>query len=272
MQSEYEAVTFPDPELPIIFHFDISRPESQFAIHWQDSLELLYFVEGEAEVRSDTVCQHFTTGEVAVINSNHIHDVRAVTPVCLYYCLLADRELCQRLGVPIGELRFRLRVSDPEAREYFDMIVDEMMTKNAFYKSAVKADLGRLLVHLCRHWLDAWDFEEVKRDNRLDMVKAAIRYIREHLSEDLSVETISAAAGFSKYYFCRGFKEITGRTVIDYLNYTRCGYARQLLASGRYNVSEAAERSGFGNLSYFTKIYKKYIGELPSKSEKEARL
>ena len=268
--SEYEAVLFPDPELPVIFHQDILRPDAQFALHWQDSLELLYFIEGEAEVRSDTLCQRMAAGDIAVINSNHIHDIRALTRVCRYYCLLVERELCQRLGVPMGEVLFQLQVSDPTAREYFDMIVDEMMTRGSYYKAAVRADLGGLLVHLCRHWLETRSFEGKKTDKRLEMVKFSVRYIQEHLSEELTVEKISTAAGFSKYYFCRGFKEITGRTVIDYLNYTRCGWARQLLSSGRYNVSEAAERSGFSNLSYFSKTYKRYIGELPSQAERQA--
>ena len=267
-QFPYETAVFTDPELPVIFHLDTVRSGNQFNIHWQDSLEMLYVIEGEAEVASDTLRQNIRTGEIAVINSNHIHDIRAVAPVCRYYCMLADRELCEQLGAPIGELRFQLRVSDSPAREYFDMIVDEMLTRSAYYKAAVRADLGGLLVHMCRHWLEARDFDGGRADKRLDMVKAAIRFIQLHFAESLSVEQISAAAGFSKYYFCRGFKEITGRTVVDYLNYTRCGHARRLLASGRYNVSESAEHSGFSNLSYFTKTYKKYMGELPSQAER----
>ena len=57
----------------------------------------------------------------------------------------------------------------------------------------------------------------------------------------------------------------------NYLNYTRCSYARKLLASGRYNVSESAEHSGFSNLSYFAKTYKKYMGELPSQVERKPK-
>lgn len=264
----YENVAFDDPELPVIFHLDTTWLGRPFTIHWHDSLEVHYFIEGEAEVMSDAQRQHFRTGEIAVINSNHIHEVKALTPVCRYYCLLADRELCEQLGAPIGELNFRLRVSDATAREYFDMIVDEMLTRSAYYKPAVRSDLGGFLVHLCRHWLESRAFDSGRKDNRLDMVKAAIRYIQLHLAEDLTVEKISAAAGFSKYYFCRGFKEITGRTVVDHINYTRCCYARRLLLSGKCNVSESAELSGFSNLSYFAKTYKKYMGELPSKVER----
>ena len=138
-----------------------------------------------------------------------------------------------------------------------------------YYQAAVRANLGGLLVHLCRNWLEEADFQNAKQDKKLYMVKTAIRYIREHMTENLTVESISTAVGFSKYYFCRTFKEMTGQTVIDYINATRCGFARWLLLSGRYNVSETAERSGFTNLSYFTKIYKKYMGQLPSQAGRQ---
>lgn len=262
--SEYESVLFPDPDLPVIFHLDTLCFESKFTIHWQDNLELLYFIEGEAKVQSGALCREFHTGDLAVINNSHLHNIQAVTPVCRYYCLLAEREFCQSLGAATDELCFCLRVHDPVVRQYFDQIVTEMLTKKAYYQAAVRANLGGLFVHLCRNWLEEADFQNATQDKRLYMVKTAIRYIREHMTENLTVESISAAVGFSKYYFCRTFKEMTGQTVINYINAARCGFARWLLLSGRYNVTEAAEQSGFANLSYFTKNYKKYMGQLPS--------
>ena len=54
--------------------------------------------------------------------------------------------------------------------------------------------------------------------------------------------------------------------MVDYLNFLRCENAQLLLASGRCNVRESAERCGFHNDSYFTRIYKQQIGELPSET------
>ena len=72
----------------------------------------------------------------------------------------------------------------------------------------------------------------------------------------------------SKYYFCRIFKNITGSTVIKYLNMYRCMKARELLSSGKYTVSEAALECGFENMSYFSKTYKAYSGSVPSMAKK----
>ena len=70
--------------------------------------------------------------------------------------------------------------------------------------------------------------------------------------------------GFSKYYLCRTFRQITGSTVVDYLNSLRCAHALQLLSSGEYTVGECAEKCGFRNLSYFAKVYRRYRGCSPS--------
>ena len=71
----------------------------------------------------------------------------------------------------------------------------------------------------------------------------------------------------SKYYFCRAFKQATGQTVTQYINWVRCSHARRLLASGECNVGEAAERCGFHNLSYFTRVYRRQYGRVPSKEK-----
>ncbi|ELP5185316.1 helix-turn-helix transcriptional regulator, partial [Clostridium perfringens] len=71
----------------------------------------------------------------------------------------------------------------------------------------------------------------------------------------------------SKYYTCRTFKEVTGKTILDYINHIRCINARNLILYNGYTISESAYKSGFNNLSYFSKTYKKYMGLLPSEEK-----
>ncbi|MEG2570295.1 MAG: AraC family transcriptional regulator, partial [Clostridia bacterium] len=94
-----------------------------------------------------------------------------------------------------------------------------------------------------------------------------VAYINKNFAHALTIEDISASVGFSKYYLCRMFKELTGQTVFEYLNFVRCVRAKLLLGTGEYNVSQVAELCGFSNLSYFTKQYKRNVGTLPSKEK-----
>jgi len=67
----------------------------------------------------------------------------------------------------------------------------------------------------------------------------------------------------SEVNFRRLFREHTGKTPIEYRNELRLDKAKTMLQSGEYNVSECAELTGFSNLSFFIKLYKKKYGYTP---------
>lgn len=266
-ESYYENLFFPDPELPLIFHFDQIQSGTEFVMHWQDSPELLYFTEGRAEVVSDIQKVECQTGDVAWIGSGSLHNVRALTAQCGYHCLIVDREFLEKQGIPAADLSLKLRISDRRFRGYFDTLIHEMEQKGPYYKASVRSQLMEMGVCACRDYQESRREATQAQSRKIRMVKEAIRYLQEHFAQSVTVDEVAAAVGFSKYYFSRGFKEITGRTLVDYLNVIRVSHARRLLASGRFNVSESAERSGFTNLSYFTKTYRRYVGNLPSQEE-----
>ncbi len=95
--------------------------------------------------------------------------------------------------------------------------------------------------------------------------------MKKHYAEPITITNLAATLGFTKYYFCHVFNEITGSTVINHLNYIRCKNARKLILSGRCNITEAAGQCGFTNMSYFARIYKNVIGQLPSETKAEAK-
>lgn len=70
----------------------------------------------------------------------------------------------------------------------------------------------------------------------------------------------------SEVNFRRIFKEYTGKTPVEYRNDLRLEDAKSRIESGEYNVSEAAEASGFVNLSFFSRLYKKKYGHTPKQT------
>lgn len=267
MQSSfYEHLVHSDPDFPIIFHSDCIKIEhNDFLMHWHESPELLYFWQGSAVVTCDAAPVNAAAGDLVVVNSCALHSIRTLTSTCNYYCLIVDKAFCDEFALPVGEVSIRPLINDAAVCSRFASIAEEMEAAAPYYKTAVKAEVIALLTRLFR--IASEDAIPVSHDKRLDMVREAITYIRQHYKEALTVEIISAHVGFSKYYFCRVFHEITGKTVVDYINFMRCDHARKLLADGHCNVGESAEQSGFHNLSYFSKTYKRYMGVLPSECE-----
>jgi AraC-like DNA-binding protein len=101
---------------------------------------------------------------------------------------------------------------------------------------------------------------------------ARLYHARELLTEQLqnppSLADLARQCGFNHNRLNRGFKELFGQTVYDYLRTLRLEKARNLLASGEYNVTEACMDVGYTNLSHFAKMYRKHFGLSPIKDRK----
>lgn len=104
------------------------------------------------------------------------------------------------------------------------------------------------------------DLTEIQRYR----MQKAISHIHENLRENYSVAELARIAGFSESYFSKLFRQITGQSVITYQNSLRVTHARNLIQLGDCNVSEAAAAVGFRDIYYFSRMYKKLLGETPS--------
>ena len=263
----YENHIHADPHFPIIFHLDrVNSTSPTFGFHWHEGVEILFFLEGEATVYSDAVRLRAEAGCTVVINSNHLHAIYSPPPGCLYFCLIVDKNFCQGFGVSISNLVFSSLINDPLIRAYFERIAEEKEREQPYYTAAITAEVVRLMIYLCRNYAEpqADTASPLLPRHHIDTVKHTIRFIGENYMKPITLDEICARVGFSKYYLCRTFKRATGQTIIDYLNLQRCRNARSMLLSGDATVAECAEACGYNSPSYFTRQYKKYIGELPS--------
>jgi AraC family transcriptional regulator len=84
-----------------------------------------------------------------------------------------------------------------------------------------------------------------------------------HLSENVSLATISDELGISQYYFCRLFKQSTGMTPHAYLIQQRVERSKQLLKRKEGTMLDIAIECGFANPSHFAKHFRKHIGISP---------
>lgn len=258
-----------DPLLPIYFHKDHIPPGRPYAyLHWHENIEILYVCEGKVGILSNTEQIEADAGDIVIINSNHIHAFSSINDAGRYYCLIVDKNLCDSFGIHVSEILFQNKLRDPKCVDYFLQISNEIDSKLPLYQAKVKSIMMNLFVRLYREYLLPPSTTQHSNIQKLETIKIAIAYINEHFTERLTIDQICAKLGFSKYYFCHMFREITNQTVVDYINYVRCLQAKILIISGKLNVSEAAQQCGFNNFSYFAKQYKKHMGTLPSKELK----
>lgn len=96
-------------------------------------------------------------------------------------------------------------------------------------------------------------------------IEKSIQYIAANYMERLSLEHISSRVYLNKSYFSELFKKETGINYNDYINQVRIQKACEFLLTGQYSLSEVAQMVGFSDQNYFSKVFKRIMGESPKK-------
>lgn len=100
-----------------------------------------------------------------------------------------------------------------------------------------------------------------KGSNRV--IDNAIRYVAEHLTEELSLNAVAQAMSMSPVYFHKLFKASVGKTLHDYVEELRIRKAISLLQATNDSLAKIAYESGFSSQSYFSYVFKRRMKQTP---------
>lgn len=104
-------------------------------------------------------------------------------------------------------------------------------------------------------------------------IQNAVKYIEEHLTEDIQVADIASAAYVSEFHFRRIFSVLCGFTIGEYIRNRRLTLAAQELSASDIKVIDAAVKYGYDSPDSFTKAFTRFHGISPSAAkEKGANL
>ena len=87
-------------------------------------------------------------------------------------------------------------------------------------------------------------------------------YIREHLTEELSVDRLAGVFFLSRYYLMHRFKAVYGCTLHQYIRQKRLQQAAEQIRRG-VPILKAAEEAGFGDYSVFLRAFRSTYGRSP---------
>lgn len=106
---------------------------------------------------------------------------------------------------------------------------------------------------------------------RLERLQPAIEFIQQHFRKKITLEQIAHASHLSLSRLCHLFQERLHTTAVTYLNELRISWAKRLLSTTEKTCLEICFESGFENLSYFNRTFKKLTGLTPSQFRKQHR-
>ena len=92
------------------------------------------------------------------------------------------------------------------------------------------------------------------------------------MNTELNVMALGKEIGMSTSNLYRKITRLTGMSPVEFIRYIRLHAAAKMMVEDGTNVSEAAYASGFNDLSYFSKSFKKQFEMSPKKYQKKYSL
>ena len=242
-------------------------------MHWHEDLQFLYVISGTVKVTTLEETVFLSAGEGIFINKNVVHLVEKAGECCYKSFLFPDYFVSFYLGSPAGKLTagitnnpqlsilpLRQAAWQKNILKQLSKLIELEEIKTEFYPYEV-------LVTLCSLWLILLKNIEVKTETPKKTtsrrMQSFLLYIEENYRNDITLESLSAAANVSKSECLRCFKETLHTSPFAYLIDYRLSKALPLLTETDLPVSEVAALTGFHGQSYFGKCFKEKTGCSP---------
>lgn len=254
-------------------HVSPSHPQYIMSLHWHVEFELIRILKGTLQLTIDEEEFLVSSGMFIFIPAGVLH--AGMPDHCEYDCLVFDMNIlmnkndsCCRLIRMITEHEVEPQYIYPESDQDFHRIIwdmfDAVASRKKGYQMIALGSLYQMIGTIFsesryRHTSDLYP----RHHRRILQLKQALEFIEASYNMPLTLDEIAHSVNMSPKYFCKFFQEMTHRTPIDYLNYYRIERACYQLLTTDQSITDVAYSSGFNDLSYFIKTFKRYKGTTP---------
>lgn len=135
------------------------------------------------------------------------------------------------------------------------------ITKENLYEDVIH------ILNVLKHISDKYML--YKQDNFINRVCIIIM---ENIENGNIIDIISEKMELSKDYIGKQFKNIMNITLIEYCTIMKIEYSKKLLHDTSKKIYEISDVMGYATVDYFTKLFKKYTGETPTKYRKKIEI
>lgn len=145
-----------------------------------------------------------------------------------------------------------------EIKALFQEMIRELQLKKTGYIDIVDADFKKLLALIHRNMA-------VDSTDRIDLkLEQVLIQLNQNYNKPWSITSMAGFCNLSESYFAHYFKEKIGVAPMKYLTNLRMEKAKFLLAESDIPVSSIAVSTGYSDVLYFSRIFKREVGESPT--------
>jgi AraC-like DNA-binding protein len=257
-------------------------PFSMDSDHYHETYEIYYLLAGERSYYINNLIYTLRKGDLIFINKNELHRTTSKGSASHERILINFEEMFLQKTLANYDLSFpfltaqslllRPGVHDQGIIEY---ILFTLLKEQEERRSQHIPYLQTLLIQL---FIEMNRVQEISREpiapessEKQLKVYEIIDYLHAHYADKLTLEQLSETFFISSTYLCRLFKQTTGFTIIEYLNYTRIKEAQRLLQSTDAQVTTIAENTGFDSIAHFGRVFKQIVNRSPLQYRKQNR-
>lgn len=247
----------------------------EFDFHYHEFDKLVLFIAGKVTYIVEGREYDLKPGDILLVRYGDIH--KPVIDAAEEYeriviwidngFLRANHSLNECFDTAAQRGSRLLRLSSDKQGRIFGVARELIEDRDNEFASGLMRDtlLFQLLILINRAVICGSEAADFVSDGRID---AVIEYINANLFSELSVEKIAGEFFINRYYLMHRFKELTGKTVLSYIQSKRLLHAATLL-NGGCSAKEACYKSGYKDYSVFLKAFKKEFDTTPTEYKKQ---
>lgn len=280
-------------DLMLIPFVQVESGPSEIPSHCHDFLELVFVIDGSCEHILDGRAYSIAKGDIFFINNKAHHSFRfdaGEEIAFINFCFLPEF-LEQAITLEKIESGVLFTLVEPFFR----------VEDNFIYKLNVEGEVFYRLIHLAFAIVDAFNRAYPKKDEsvtglfkafmmqiygeygrlgfqslavfkrRDKIIREIVQSIESNYLEDVKIEDILQSVGVGRSRANELFKSIEGETIVHFINRKRVEHAASLLRATDMDILDVALESGFNDLSYFNRLFKKVTGSTPSSFRKSGK-
>lgn len=216
--------------------------------------ELIYFLDGESDIFFQGKQFHVQKDSMLFLpkgieNANyHVHRLTCGQCIDIYFDAVA----------PLSGEAIHLENSGMELRSRFIKLFHTWSAKARTYYTQTMAVFYEI-ISLCN--MNVFYMPS----STCAQLQAAIQYLTQHyLEPHFDYPMLAQTSGWSYSYFKKLFTAAYGLPPKKYVTQLRMNYARELLVTQLYSVTEVAEQCGYLDAYYFSAVFKRVFGVSPS--------
>lgn len=251
-----------------------TAPGSICPLHVQFCDEISYLVSGRCSHKVNNTTVDLSPGDLLLLRTDDVHaySTDAANPARIFNLGVSLSETEQSwLSSAWSEWYSRpspvlLHDAKP-VEDIFIHMLDELADNSFGWEYALRLYSEQLLLTVCRmlnHVLVQAYLPESDKEAEKRLIYSLIQYMDTHITESDTLTRLPEIFHYSTSHLSHVFKRAMGVSLSDYYRQRRFSHAAQLLAQGRFSVTEVAKRMDYQTVHAFSKAFHKFYGISPS--------